>query len=269
MLPEPDRRDRQDAEERARRRIQYRFMLRGGTVPYVKGQEWYQADEVAEQYEDKRFSRGGRVIDRREKEAVLDALAPLEDRAVLEIACGTGRFTVTLADRGADIVGLDISDAMLAEAREKARDAGVADRLEFTRGDAARLPFPDDHFDAVFAMRFFHLADTPASFLSEMCRVSRDRVFFDTFRRYSARSLYNWLLPMGSRLYSQAEVERLLSGAGLRLERADHDFRFPFGFYREMPGGVAEGAWRLDTAVGRTPLGPPLASVSYWDARVV
>jgi hypothetical protein len=74
---------------------------------------------------------------------------------------------------------------------------------------------------------------------------------------------------MGSRLYSQAEVERLLSGAGLRLERADHDFRFPFGFYREMPGGVAEGAWRLDTAVGRTPLGPPLASVSYWDARVV
>jgi hypothetical protein len=32
MLPEPDRRDRQDAEERARRRIQYRFMLREGTV---------------------------------------------------------------------------------------------------------------------------------------------------------------------------------------------------------------------------------------------
>ncbi|PSQ10830.1 SAM-dependent methyltransferase [Halobacteriales archaeon QS_5_70_15] len=235
----------------------------------MKGQEWYQADEVAEQYEDKRFSRGGRVIDRREKAAVLDALAPLEDRAVLEIACGTGRFTVMLADRGADIVGLDISDAMLDEAREKARSAGVLDRLEFMRGDAARLPFPDDHFDAVFAMRFFHLADTPASFLSEMCRVSRDRVFFDTFRRFSARSLYNWLLPMGSRLYSEDEVERLLSGAGLRLERPDHDFRFPFGFYREVPDNVAETVRRFDSAVGRTPLGPPLASVSYWDARVV
>jgi ubiquinone/menaquinone biosynthesis C-methylase UbiE len=234
----------------------------------VKGQEWYQADEVAEEYEDKRFSGGGQVIDRREKEAVLDALSPVEDQRVLEIACGTGRFTVMLADRGAEIVGMDISDAMLGEAREKARAADLMDHLEFTRGDAARLPFPDDHFDAVFAMRFFHLADTPASFLSEMCRVSRDRVFFDTFRRYSARSLYNWLLPMGSRLYSETEVERLLSGAGLRLEGAAHDFRLPFGFYRELPGNVAEAIWRADTAIGRTPLGPPLASVSYWDARV-
>ena len=235
----------------------------------MKGQEWYQADEVAEEYEDKRFSGGGQVIDRREKGAVLDALSPVEDRQILEIACGTGRFTVMLADRDADIVGMDISDAMLSEAREKARASGLMDHLEFIRGDAARLPFPDDHFDAVFAMRFFHLADTPASFLSEMRRVSRDRVFFDTFRRYSARSLYNWLLPMGSRLYSETEVKRLLSGAGLRLERAHHDFRLPFGFYREIPGGVGEAAWRLDAAIGRTPLGPPLASVSYWDARVV
>jgi hypothetical protein len=46
----------------------------------VKGQEWYQADEVAESYDEKRFSRGGRLIDRREKEAVLNALAPVEDR---------------------------------------------------------------------------------------------------------------------------------------------------------------------------------------------
>ncbi|MGM0371949.1 MAG: class I SAM-dependent methyltransferase, partial [Halobacteriota archaeon] len=75
----------------------------------MKGQEFYQADAVAEAYEDKRFSRGGRLIDRREKEAVLEALSPLADRRILEIACGTGRFTVMLAERDADIVGLDIS----------------------------------------------------------------------------------------------------------------------------------------------------------------
>jgi ubiquinone/menaquinone biosynthesis C-methylase UbiE len=81
----------------------------------VKGQEWYQADDVAAEYDDKRFSRGGRLIDRREKEAVLDALGPVEDKRVLEVACGTGRFTVMLAERGADIVGMDISAAMLEE----------------------------------------------------------------------------------------------------------------------------------------------------------
>ena len=65
----------------------------------MKGQEWYQADAVADAYEDKRFSRGGRLIDRREKEAVLSALGPVQDKNVLEIACGTGRFTVMLAER--------------------------------------------------------------------------------------------------------------------------------------------------------------------------
>jgi ubiquinone/menaquinone biosynthesis C-methylase UbiE len=234
----------------------------------VKGQEWYQTDEVAEAYETKRFSRGGQMIDDREKRAVLEALDPIEDKRVLEIACGTGRFTVLLAERGADVVGLDISDAMLEQGREKAALAGVDDHLEFVRGDAARLPFPDDDFDAVVAMRFFHLADTPASFLGEMARVSREQVFFDTFNRYSTRSLYNWLLPMGSRLYSEAEVDRLLSGAGLQLENAEHDFVLPYGFYRKIPGETARAFRQGDTALGRTPLGRRLASVSYWDVRI-
>jgi ubiquinone/menaquinone biosynthesis C-methylase UbiE len=234
----------------------------------VKGEEWYQADDVAESYEDKRFSRGGRIIDRREKQAVLDALGPVEDKRVLEIACGTGRFTVMLAERGADIIGLDISEPMLQQGREKARAAGVTDHLEWMRGDAARLPFPDDHFDIVFAMRFFHLADTPAAFLEEMARVSRERVFFDTFNRFSTRSLYTWALPMGSRLYSSREVDRLLSDTGLELDRADHDWVFPYGFYRKVPNSVASGFRWLDNAVGGTRVGRRLASVSYWSATV-
>jgi ubiquinone/menaquinone biosynthesis C-methylase UbiE len=234
----------------------------------VKGEEWYQADEVAQEYDVKRFSRGGRLIDRREKRAVLDALNPLDDRKVLEIACGTGRFTVMLAERGADIVGLDISSAMMAEGRKKARAAGVADHIEFIRGDAARLPFPDDHFDTVFAMRFFHLADTPAKFLAEMCRVSREQVFFDTFNDRSTRVLYNWLLPMGSRLYGHEEVKRLIDGAGLTLTDASHDFVLPYGFYRKIPNRLAGAFRNADTAIGDTPLGDRVASVSYWNAHV-
>ena len=234
----------------------------------MKGQEWYQATEVAEEYEQKRFSGGGRLIDEREKRAVLDAVAPVEGKRVLEIACGTGRFTAALASRGADIVGLDISSAMLQQGRAKARRAGVADHLQFLRGDAARLPFPDDYFDIVFAMRFFHLADTPAKFLSEMARVSRDEVFFDTFNGSSARSAYNWLLPMGSRLYDDAEVRRLLADAGLELTAADHDFVLPYGFYRKIPGWLADPLRGVDRRLVTTPPGAALASVSYWHAHV-
>ena len=226
----------------------------------MKGREWYQADDVAAEYDEKRFSRGGRLIDRREKRAVLDALAPVEGRSVLEIACGTGRFTVALAERGADIVGLDISAEMLAQGHARARRADQ--RVEFLRGDAGRLPFPDDSFDAVFAMRFFHLADTPAAYLSEMARVAREQVFFDTFNTTSARSVYNWALPMGSRLYDRAEVDDLVP------TETSHDFVLPFGFYRQIPNRVADELRDVDRAVGRTPVGDRLASVSYWDARV-
>jgi ubiquinone/menaquinone biosynthesis C-methylase UbiE len=234
----------------------------------VKGQQWYQEDDIAQEYEEKRFSKGGRLIDRREKQAVLDAVGPVEENDVLEIACGTGRFTVMLAERGADVVGLDISGPMLQQGREKAQRAGVDDHLEFMRGDAARLPFPDDSFDTVMAMRFFHLADQPASFLSEMRRVSREQVFFDTFNRFTTRSIYNWALPMGSRLYSRWEISRLLDSAGLELARDDHDFAFPYGLYRQIPNELASTLREIDTTLIRSPLGKRLASVSYWDTRV-
>ncbi|WP_276252725.1 class I SAM-dependent methyltransferase [Halomontanus rarus] len=234
----------------------------------MKGQEWYQADDVAEEYDDKRFSQGGQLIDRREKRAVLEAIEPLEDRRVLEIACGTGRFTTMIADRGADVVGLDISAAMLQQGRKKARAAGVSDRLEFLRGDAGRLPFPDDHFDTVVAMRFFHLADDPEAFLSEMRRVSSDQIVFDTFNRYSARSVYNWALPMGSRLYSKSEVSVLLAKTDLTLVDVEDDFIAPYGLYRSIPNVLASPIRSVDRVIGRSTVGDHLASVSYWNTRV-
>ena len=234
----------------------------------VKGQEWYQEDDVAEAYDEKRFSRGGRLIDRREKQAVLDALSPVEDKKILEIACGTGRFTTMLADRGADIIGLDISGPMLQQGRERAQSAGVADNLEYMRGDAGRLPFPDDEFDAVLAMRFFHLADTPESFMTEMQRVSKDQIVFDTFNRRSSRVLYNWALPMGSHLYSETDVKQLLADANLELVNAEHDWIIPYGFYRSIPNTLASGIRRMDSTVVKTAVGRPFSSVSYWKARV-
>ncbi|WP_254864820.1 class I SAM-dependent methyltransferase [Halovivax gelatinilyticus] len=234
----------------------------------MKGQEWYQADDIAAEYDDKRFSRGGQLIDQREKRAVLDAVSPLEGKRVLEIACGTGRFTIMMADRGGDVVGLDISAAMLQQGREKADRAGVSDTLEFIRGDAARLPFPDDHFDCVVAMRFFHLADDPQAFLAEMRRVSRGRIVFDTFNRFSTRSIYNWALPMGSRLYSRREVEALADSQDLEIVDAQHDFILPYGLYRITPNFLASPLRRVGSGVGSIPKADRLASVSFWTTEL-
>lgn len=229
----------------------------------VKGRNWYQEEPIAKEYESKRFTGGGRLIDQRERTAVLDAVSPIEDKQILEIACGTGRFTIMLANHGAKVTGIDISAPMLAQGRAKMtthEDAVV----NFLRGDAARLPFSDNQFDAVFAIRFFHLADTPLRFLQEMQRVSSETVFFDTFNTMSTRSVYNWLLPMGSHLYSTRDVVELIHGANLELHETAHDFIIPFGVYRSLPRVIARPIRALDTLLLKIPCVDRFTSVSYW-----
>jgi ubiquinone/menaquinone biosynthesis C-methylase UbiE len=233
----------------------------------VRGKQWYQADAVAASYDATRFSGGGQLIDAREKRAVLDALAPTEGRSVLEIACGTGRFTAAMADAGATVTAFDISTPMMRRAKGRIERADHAATVRFIRGDAARLPFESDSFDAVVAMRFFHLTDSPRRYLKEMTRVSRDRVIFDTFNDRSARRLYTWMLPMGSRLYSADELRHLLAEVDLEVVNTADDFVLPYGLYRQLSAPAARAVRRSVAPVRTSPLGGRLASVTYWHTR--
>lgn len=90
---------------------------------------------------------------------------------VLDMGCGTGRFTVPLAQSGAQVTGLDLSEAMLAVAASKLDEQGL--RAEMRQGDMARLPFPDSSFDTVtsmLALMHIPLKDRPAVF-REVSRV--------------------------------------------------------------------------------------------------
>lgn len=234
----------------------------------MKGEAWYQEDSVAARYETKRFSRGGRLIDQREKAAVLEALGPVEDRRILDIATGTGRFSLMLAEQGADVVAVDISRAMLDQAEQKRRAIETAGTVAFLRGDASTLPFEDNSFDAVIAMRFFHLVDDAERFLRELRRVAAETVIFDTFNRYSCRSVYNWALPMGSQLVSATEVERWLDDVGLDHRGVVDDWLLPYGLYRLLPIGIARLLRPIDARLVRLPALRRLSSVSYWSSTV-
>jgi SAM-dependent methyltransferase len=81
-------------------------------------------------------------------EAGLAAVAP--PRRVLDVGTGTGLGALAIAERfrDADIVGVDLSEDMVAEARRKTPPE-LAGRIRFEQADAARLPFPDESFDLV------------------------------------------------------------------------------------------------------------------------
>jgi SAM-dependent methyltransferase len=92
--------------------------------------------------------------------------------SLLDVATGTGRIAVGLAQRGLDVTAIDISEGMLRRARNKALQAGVRP-IRFLLGDAASLPFRDNSFDAVVSFRFLHIMppSQQAPFVAEMVRV--------------------------------------------------------------------------------------------------
>src|SRR5262249_17528085 len=104
------------------------------------------------------------------------AYAALEVTAgakVLGVGCGVGGDVAAIAGvvgKNGRVVGLDFTEAFLADARSQSLDFPM---VEYRRGDAHALPFPDDSFDAARSERVFqHLAD-PAVALREMGRVTR------------------------------------------------------------------------------------------------
>ena len=93
--------------------------------------------------------------------ALVASLEPLEGRRVLDLGCGKGRFSTRLGAAGARVVGLDLSAAMLAEAKS----------LDRVRASARRLPFSGESFDAVVAVEVFEHLTALRTVLEESRRV--------------------------------------------------------------------------------------------------
>lgn len=83
-----------------------------------------------------------------ERDFLLNKVSPGQD--VLDIGCGTGRFTVPMAALGANVSGLDMSGSMLRVAASKLEAKGLS--ADLREGDMAAMPFDDASFDIVTSM---------------------------------------------------------------------------------------------------------------------
>jgi len=103
---------------------------------------------------------------------------------VLEIGVGTGVLALPLAARGFDVVGIDVSTAMLAKLRQK---ASTDERVHLAEGDARRLPFREGTFGGAYLRHVFHLIPNWELAAAELCRVVGDGVIMvDLGRRTPA-----------------------------------------------------------------------------------
>ena len=155
--------------------------------------------------------------------ATTHLLAPLslEGRRVLDLACGAGRYSAAVARRGAAVVGLDLSPALLAAAQ---RDA--PDLLGLVRGHMLRLPFAPGCFDLVLCMftsfGYMESAAADRSVLGEIQRVLRPQgqLVLDLF---NATSLRRNLVAETTRRAGPYEVRerRRLDAAGVVVKEIE------------------------------------------------
>lgn len=112
-------------------------------------------------------------IDRRWRRKAIKALEPYHPQTMLDIATGTGDFSIlaALMLKPRRLIGADISEGMMAVGREKVQQLGLQGVISFEKEDCLNLSYADGTFDAVtsaFGIRNF--ADLDRG-LSEMCRV--------------------------------------------------------------------------------------------------
>lgn len=112
------------------------------------------------------------VADRERRERFVNTIAPAPDARVLDVATGPGFTALAFAHRVKLVVGVDVTPAMLAQARRNSAREGTR-ALRLVVGDAARLPFHDGAFDVVTCGNAVHHFPAVAPVLRELRRVCR------------------------------------------------------------------------------------------------
>lgn len=145
---------------------------------------------------------------------------------VLDIATGPGYIAEAFANRAREVVGVDLTEAMLAIARERTREHGVTN-ISFRTGDAQNLPFEPDQFDLVVCRLALHHVQQPAKVVREMTRVCRQDgtvLVEDIFAsEHPSRAAYQdrWETlrdPSHVRALPLSELLHLFRDAGLETE---------------------------------------------------
>ena len=153
---------------------------------------------------------------------------------ILDIATGTGDFAIeALALKPKKIVGVDISEGMLAVGREKIKKLGMENVISLQTGDSIQLPFENNAFDAVIASFGVRNFEDLLAGLTDMYRVMKPNgtcvvVEFSKPKNFPFKQLYNfyfrYILPTVGRLVSKDQSAYSYLPASVKAFPDGNDF---------------------------------------------
>jgi SAM-dependent methyltransferase len=171
--------------------------------------------------------RGGplkRLVNRRFRRSMRERFAltvagcdPAAGRTVIDVGCGPGYYAVTLASRGARVVGIDFAPAMIDLAVENAQTGGVADRCTFLVQDILDYQ-PPKPFDFAVVMGFMDYVAEPERLVRRVLDITRGRAFFSFpanrgFLAWQRRLRYRFKCDLF--MYRREQIDRLMDQLGV------------------------------------------------------
>src|SRR5438309_2351659 len=188
-------------------------------------------EESAAGYDNARFGTvGGQYVNTREQEFVASII---KGSRVLEVGTATGRFAASLTQRGADYVGVDLSQKMLRTTFERTNHS-----TSLIQMDASQLGFRSD-FDYVLCIRTFHFLQKPVEALQGMFNALKPDgeclVTFETDNFLRRFLLFFGIGTSEQYYYKISDVEDMFLRAGFRVARSGSMMRIPVTIYRRCP----------------------------------
>ncbi|MEA3311774.1 MAG: methyltransferase domain-containing protein [candidate division WOR-3 bacterium] len=145
---------------------------------------------------------------------------PIHTKTFLDVGCGTGRYSLELARRGAKkVVGIDVSERMIEVCNRRAKKENIEDRARFILADIMEYE-PDEAFDICIGMGLLDYIKNPLPTLTRIRGLTREKAFL------SFPVLWSWrTLPRKLRLglkrcpvyfYTRRRIYGLLTDAGFK-----------------------------------------------------
>ncbi|MBP0614874.1 magnesium protoporphyrin IX methyltransferase [Jiella mangrovi] len=180
---------------------------------------------------------------RDEMRAALLAMLPtdLTGLRVLDAGCGTGALSIALAERGAEVVAIDLSPTLVAHAADLAASAGVRHAIRFAAGDMLAPSYGRfDHVVLMDSLIHYEPADAAAALATLAARTSRSIAFSVAPKTAMLAAMHRVgrLFPRGDRAPAIVPVatrrfsEELESHRGLAGWQIGSERRVTSGFYK-------------------------------------
>lgn len=154
----------------------------------------------------------GHYIFSRQKELILELVAPHAGERLLDVGCGTGNYLQVFREKWCSVTGVDSSSDMLEIAREK-----VGDNIELQLSKAEDLPYSDDEFDIVTIINALETVASPQKAIAEAIRVCRGRVFIGFLNnrsfvgtRQRLKEIFGFPVSQKIRFFTVKEIKEMV-----------------------------------------------------------